>query len=203
MKKLYALVAVLAFASIGLLIARSQAADSTSPAATIGKPAPMFTLQDQNGNTVSLKDDAGKIIVLEWTNPDCPYVQQHYKKKTMQTLAAEYKDKDVVWIAINSTDGITNAADKKWAAEQSIPYPILNDASGKVGKLYHATNTPDMYIIGKDGTLLYKGAIDNNPEEDQPHPVNYVHKALEEILAGKSVTTPETKPYGCGVKYAD
>ena len=190
------LIAALAFA------ARSLATDSSGVA--VGAKAPAFTLQDQTGKAVSLSDFSGKTVVLEWTNPACPFVIRHYRVKTMQTLADQYKDKGVIWLAINSTKNTTNESDKQWADEQSISYPILNDVDTAVGKAYHATNTPGMYIVGMDGTLLYKGAIDNDPDGDRTSgKVNYVRKALDEILAGKSVSEPETKPYGCTVHYRD
>ncbi|MGA3067584.1 MAG: redoxin domain-containing protein [Tepidisphaeraceae bacterium] len=170
----------------------------------IGGKAPGFTLQDQNGKDVSLSDSSGKITVLEWTNPNCPFVQRVYRAKTMQTLAGDYQPKNVVWIAINSSADASNDADKQWAVEQNISYPILNDVQTDVGKAYHATNTPEMFIVGTDGTLLYKGAIDNDPDGSLTSgKVNYVQQALDEILAGKPVSVPETHPYGCGVHYRD
>jgi len=122
----------------------------------------------------------------------------------MQTLAIQYESKNVVWLAINSSNFDTNDANQQWAAQQNISYPELNDSSGVTGKAYHATNTPEMYVIGTDGTLLYQGAIDNDPQgEKTSDKINYVHQALDEILSGKPVSTPQTKPYGCSVKYKD
>ncbi len=182
----------------------SFADDSSSSGVMIGAKAPNFTLQNQNGKNVSLSDFSGRIVVLEWTNPNCPFVQRHYKVKTMQTLAGDYAGRNVAWLAINSTKDTTNETDKQWADEQQISYPILNDVDTTVGKEYHATNTPEMFIIGTDGSLLYKGAIDNDPDGDRTDgKVNYVQNALDEILGGKAVSTPETKPYGCGVHYRD
>lgn len=203
MRKIYALASLLAMVSIAL-VARSFAEDQKDVGPSIGAKAPDFTLQDQNGKTVSLQDFAGKIVVLEWTNPLCPFVQRHYQQKTMQTLASQFESKNVDWLAINSTSSATNDSNKQWAEAQSISYPILNDSGGTTGKAYHATNTPDMYVIGTDGTLLYEGAIDNDKDGDKTtDKVNYVHQALDEILSGKPVSTPQTKPYGCGVKYKD
>src|SRR5580698_3906266 len=142
----------------------SFADDSSSSGVAISAKAPNFTLQDQTGKNVSLTDYSGKIVVLEWTNPNCPFVQRHYKVKTMQTLAADYAGHNVTWLAINSTKDTTNDSDKQWADEQQISYPILNDVDTAVGKEYHATNTPEMFVIGTDGSLLYKGAIDNDPD---------------------------------------
>ncbi len=178
--------------------------DAKDEGVNIGAKAPDFTLQDQNGKPVSLHDFAGKIVVLEWTNPNCPFVQRHYREKTMQTLASQFESKNVDWLAINSTDSATNDSNKQWAEAQNISYPILNDSEGTVGKEYHATNTPDMYIVGTDGTLLYEGAIDNDRSGDKTTgKINYVHQALDEILSGKPVSAPQTKPYGCSVKYKD
>jgi peroxiredoxin len=192
--------------SLGIAIAVSicLAGDAVSSGgASIGQPAPGFLLQDQNGANVNLATFAGKIVVLEWTNPECPFVQAHYQKHTMTNLAAKYKGDGVEWIAINSSHDDTIAANKTWATQQSISYPILDDASGAIGHAYGATNTPNMYIINKDGKLVYKGAIDNDPNGDRADKINYVDRALTEILADKSVSVPETKPYGCTVKYAD
>jgi len=201
--KIYALTSLLVLASLAL-IGRSFAEDQKDSPVSIGAKAPDFTLQDQNGKNISLHDFAGKIVVLEWTNPECPFVQRHYKVRTMQTLASQYQDKGVVWLAINSSSFATNDASKQWAESQNISYPELNDSSGSTGKAYHATNTPHMFIIAGDGTLAYEGAIDNNPDGDKTSDkVNYVQKALDEILSGKSVSVPQTKPYGCSVKYAD
>jgi len=201
MRKLNSIFAVFA---VGIAVALSLAATTpTSTGAAVGRPAPQFTLENQDGVEVSLATYAGKIVVLEWTNPDCPFVQAHYEKHTMTDLAARYKPKGVEWIAINSSHDITNTADKDWATKQNIPYSILNDASGTTGHAFGATNTPGMYIIGKDGKLLYRGAIDNDQEENKTQPINYVDRALGEILGDKPVSIPMTKPYGCTVKYAE
>jgi len=185
--------------ALGLMCVASTA----NAAAEIGKPAPQFSLQDQNGKTVSLSDYAGKIVVLEWVNPECPFVQRHYKAKTMITLADDFAPKGVVWLAINSTHTAANADNLAWVQKNDLSYPILNDAAGDVGKAYGAKTTPDMFIIGKDGTLLYSGGIDNDPDGDKgAATVNYVRQALTEILGGSAVSVPETKSYGCTVHYA-
>jgi peroxiredoxin len=203
MRKLYPTMIALGTA---IAVSICLASDTAAPSATaeIGQPAPQFVLQNQNGVDVSLASYAGHIVVLEWTNPDCPFVQRHYREHTMTDLAAKYQPDGVVWLAINSTHGVTNAADKQWSDQQNISYPVLNDSSGTVGHEYGATNTPDMYIIGKTGTLLYEGAIDNDPSGNRTTgKLNYVNLALSEIQAGKAVSIPKTKPYGCTVKYAD
>ncbi len=169
---------------------------------SVGDMAPAFTLADSAGKEVSLSDFEGKIVVLEWLNPDCPFVQRHYKAGTMKNLAAQYAGEGVVWLTINSTNYMDAAANAKFKADNSLPYTILVDQSGDVGHLYDAKTTPHMYIIDGTGTLVYIGAIDDDPRGNKDEPaVNYVSVVLDEVLAGKSVTTAETKPYGCSVKY--
>lgn len=200
-KSLFALgVTVLAGA---LLISTSIAQQKPATVAKVGEKAPAFTLEDQDGKKVSLADHSGKIIVLEWFNEECPIVQRHYAGDAMNKLAAKYKEKGVVWLAINSTSAKDNAANKKADAAWKMARPILNDAAGTVGHAYGASNTPGMYVVNKDGTLAYMGAIDDNSSGDVKEPKNYVAKALDELLAGKPVSEPQTKQYGCSVKYKE
>lgn len=170
--------------------------------AAIGQPAPNFTLQDTSGNAVSLADYKGKIVVLEWFNPGCPVTVRHAQAGTMKDLVNRYKDRDVVLLAINSTDGSTNATNQKATEQYKLNYPLLNDSNGRVGQAYSAKTTPHMYIIDRAGVLVYAGAIDDDPNGGKANRINHVSKALDEILAGNAVSTPETKPYGCSVKYA-
>jgi peroxiredoxin len=175
---------------------------TTARAVTPGQPAPGFTGTDQDGKPVDLSAYKGKIVVLEWTNPDCPFVQRHYKAKTMTTLAGEWKPKDVVWIAVDSTNYATNESDRAWREENDISYPIVGDRSGEIGTSYGARTTPHMFVIDKQGTVVYEGAIDDDPSGDNTgKATNYVEAALEDVTAGKPVRTAETKSYGCGVKY--
>ena len=164
--------------------------------------APDFTLTDHAGKKRRLSDYRGKVVVLEWINPDCPISRRHYTTPTMKTLAGKYGPKGVVWLAINTTHYWTPAKNKAWIEKYSLPYPILDDSSGEVGRLYGAKTTPDMRIIDKTGRLVYSGAIDDNPRGKLAKPTNYVAKALDELLAGKKVATAQTRPYGCSVKYA-
>jgi peroxiredoxin len=170
--------------------------------AALGQPAPAFTLQDQSGNEVSLSDHAGKVVVLEWVNPECPFVVRHYKSKTMKTLAEKYQDQQVVWLAINTTSDAGPASNAKWVQSHELGYPILDDSSGAVGRAYGAKTTPHMYIIDQRGTLVYMGGIDNDPRGGNATPLNYVDKALGELLSGQPISVPESKPYGCSVKFA-
>ncbi len=175
-------------------------------AVKVGEAAPTFTLTDTEGKTYSLDSHAGKIVVLEWFNPTCPFiVKQHQVNKTITDMAKTYSAKGVVFYAINSgaagQDGsgveINAKAKKDWGLE----YPILLDESGATGKAYGAKNTPLMVVIGTDGKVAYWGAIDDDSSAKTPGKTNYVAKALDELLAGKPVTTKESKPYGCAVKY--
>lgn len=191
------LVPVTAFATLMLALAIQLGAS-----AKVGDAAPPFSLQDQDGKTISLADLKGKTVVLEWFNDGCPYVVRHYKEDTMDATAGKYKDKDVVWLAINSGAGTSSAGNKTAAEKLKVNHPILSDADGTVGQAYGAKKTPHMFIIDKSGKLAYAGGIDNDPEGDKgDKKVNYVDKALSELADGKSVSEPQTASYGCGVHY--
>ncbi len=176
----------------------------------VGSGAPDFSLSDAKGTTHSLSQYKGKYVVLEWFNPECPFVKKHYGGGNMQKLQDEYTGKGVVWLTINSnapgTEGnITpEQAQKITASWKTHQTALLLDSDGKAGLAYGAKNTPNMVIVSPDGKIAYEGAIDSkatpNPA-DIPTSTNYVKAALDEFLAGKPVTTPQTKPYGCSVKY--
>jgi peroxiredoxin len=168
-----------------------------------GDMAPDFTLTNQDGKELSLKDYAGKTVVLEWVNPDCPFVQRHYKAKTMTTLASKWAEKDIVWLAINSTHYMGVDDNLKFAKAQGLTYSILSDSSGEVGRAYHAKTTPHMFVIGGDGKIVYNGAIDDDNRGSSESPTNFVDAALSSCVAGASVEIAQTKPYGCSVKYSD
>ncbi|MFZ0035696.1 MAG: thioredoxin family protein [Sedimentisphaerales bacterium] len=180
---------------------------NTVPAAEAGagKKAPEFTLANYDGKTISLADYKGKIVVLEWFNYECPFVKYHYEKaNTLIELPNKYKDKNVVWLAINSTGHSTTEGNKDFAEQHKLSYPILDDRSGKVGHAYGAKTTPHMFIIDVKGNIAYNDAIDNSPlGKKKEGVINYVDNALAELTAGKEVSTPSTEPYGCSVKYAD
>jgi len=169
-----------------------------------GRRAPAFELNSFDGKTVSLSDYRGKIVVLEWLNFECPFSRYHYETKdTMVGLANKYKGNNVVWFAVNSTNHTTQGPNKTFAEKYKLPFVILDDRSGKVGRAYGAETTPHMYIINPRGNLVYEGAIDDSPMGRKKEGViNYVDNALAELTAGKAVSTPNTKPYGCTVKYA-
>lgn len=169
------------------------------------KKAPDFTLTNYDGKTIKLADYAGKIVVLEWFNYECPFSRYNYEKTTADNdLAAKYKDKNVVWLAINSTGHQTMEKNKEFAGQFKVIHPILDDSAGKVGTEYGAKTTPHIFIIDAAGDIVYNGALDNAPIGKVPENekyVNYADKALDELTAGKPVTTAQTKPYGCTVKY--
>ncbi|MEC9373200.1 MAG: thioredoxin family protein [Planctomycetota bacterium] len=176
--------------------------------AEVGKAAPDFTLTDLNGkkHTLSTYTNDGKVVVLEWFNPDCPFVVKHHKNNdTMKKTAAKYADKGVVWLAINSgAEGKQGAGmDRNMSAvsEFDIEYPVMLDMDGKVGRMYGAKTTPHMYVINTEGVLVYAGAIDNDNSASRLGSVNYVAQALDQVLAGETVTEASTRPYGCSVKY--
>ena len=170
--------------------------------AGVGDTAPDFTLTDLNGDRITLSKLEG-VRVLEWVNPDCPFVQRHYKAGTMKNLAAAYGGKGVSWLTINSTNYMDAAANQKFAKANDLSQHILVDQDGSVGHLYGAQTTPHMFVIDSGGTIVYAGAIDDDPRGTKGDDAsNYVAAALDEVLAGKTVTMAETKPYGCSVKYA-
>lgn len=184
---------------------------SSHAAPQIGKPAPDFTLPDLDGKKHTLSEYKGKIVVLEWINHGCPFVVKHYSSGNMQAVQKEATEKGIVWLSICSSapgkEGhmSPDEAKKKSKEVGSAASAYLIDEKGEVGQMYGAKVTPEIYIIDKEGNLVYHGAIDSikstNPA-DIPKATNYVRKALEEILAGKPVSEPKTKAYGCSVKYA-
>jgi peroxiredoxin len=178
--------------------------------ASVGQPAPEFTALDTQGREHRLADFKGKTVVLEWTNDGCPFVKKHYSSGNMQNLQKEATAQGVVWLTVISSapgeQGNRPPAelDELTARREAAPSAVLLDAAGTMGKAYAAQTTPHMYVIDKDGRLVYAGAIDSNPSAD-PRDIagaqNYVKAALGEVLAGQPVTTAKTKPYGCSVKY--
>jgi AhpC/TSA family len=181
-------------------------------AATVGQPAPAFTVTDAAGKSVSLADFKGKTVVLEWVNPGCPYVRKHYDSANMQATQKGAVDKNVVWLAVNSTaqghyDYKKPAEMAAWmTGQKAAATHTLMDSDGKTGRAYGARTTPHLYIVDAKGTLVYAGGIDDKPSSnpaDVKTAKNHVNAALADIAAGKPVAQPATRPYGCSVKYAD
>ncbi len=190
--------------------AGETAGQPVSGKAQVGQPAPDFTLKDLDGKEVSLSSFKGKTVVLEWFNPDCPFVKKSHQKGSLKGLAAKVKESGVVWLAINSgapgKQGHGEATNRSGASALGVTNSIYLDEDGKVGKAYGATNTPHMYVVDPNGLLVYAGAIDNSPDAEGESPeggklVNYVEQALAEVQANKPVSVPSTKAYGCSVKY--
>ena len=167
----------------------------------VGKKAPSFSLTDQHGKKHDLNAYQGKTVVLEWTNPQCPFVVRHYDAKTMKSLAEKFGSKDVVWLAVNSSHFVKHEESKAWAKKYGHTFPTLVDKDGKVGKAYHATATPHMFIIDGKGIVRYEGAIDSDPWGEEAKSTNYVDNALQAMLSNKPVDPNSTKAYGCSVKY--
>jgi peroxiredoxin len=193
----------LAFATLVVTVA-AHAAPS------VGQGAPDFALRDANGKTVKLSDYRGKHVVLEWTNPGCPYVRKHYNSGNMPATQKEAVEKGVVWLAINSTekasgDYLEPSKLVAWINERKAqPSAVLMDEEGTAGHAYGARTTPHMYIVDPQGRLIYAGGIDSIPSSDPDDikkAVNYVRQGLNEALAGKPISAATTRAYGCSVKY--
>jgi peroxiredoxin len=199
-KTLLGAVAVAATLSFGVAVASPK----------VGAPAPEFSVVDTAGETWTLGGLAGKKVILEWTNHDCPYVVKHYASGNMQALQKEATDAGYVWLSvISSASGkqghVSPAkADDLTDDRGAAPTAVLLDTSGDMGRAYDAKTTPHMYVIDPEGTLVYMGGIDDKPTTDQADIAgasNYVRLAMADLAAGNPVATPVTRPYGCSVKY--
>ena len=197
-------------AIMGALVAMGLS--TMAQAAASGEAAPAFEVQDSQGKTHKLSDYAGKHVVLEWTNPGCPFVQKHYKSGNMQKLQKEWTDTGVVWFTVTSaapgkSGHNTPAWWNEYVTKQGIAATaLLLDDSGTVGRAYGAKTTPHVFVIDGAGKLVYQGAIDDKPSTDQADikaAHNYVKEAMEHLAAkpAKAIATAETQPYGCSVKY--
>jgi peroxiredoxin len=197
MKKLFAIFGLMALASAAFA------------AAEIGKPAPDFTGTDINGKTVHLSDYKGKVVVLESYNQDCPFCHNQFATGAMPELQKEMTAKGVIWLMVNSVNPRNSShrtpeqARAEWKEYKMNATDWLDDGSGTIGRLYGMLTTPHMFVIDKTGTLVYDGAIDDQPDTSHdPHKAhNYVRDAVDKVLAGEKVTVAKTKPYGCAVKY--
>jgi peroxiredoxin len=200
-----------AIAACALLALAAGAASAARAAdASPGQPAPAFTRRDVSGRTVSLADFRGRTVVLEWTNPGCPFVRKHYVSGNLPALQSKYAAGGVVWIAVNSTnpdhpDYLAPAALSKTLADwRGAPSAVLMDPDGTAGRAYGARTTPQMWVIDAQGTIRFAGGIDDrrsaNPE-DVKGARNHVAAALDDLAAGRPVATASAPPYGCSVKY--
>lgn len=185
---------------------------SAGMAAAVGQKAPDFALETTSGKSVRLSDFKGKYVVLEWTNPGCPFVRKHYESGNMPATQKAATAQGLVWLAVNSTakdnaDYLEPAKLSQWIADhKGAPSAVLMDAEGSAGKAYGARTTPHLFIIDPQGTLVYAGGIDSIPsarKEDIDKATNYVKTALADIAANRPIAQANTKPYGCSVKYRD
>lgn len=195
----------------GLLGAGTLPQRANSTQSLDGKKAPPFDVLDTSGQSRTLSEFKGKIIVLEWTSPSCPFVRAQYASGKMQELQGWARKQDIVWLSVLST----NPARGDYLAPQKAamfnqerkaqPTALLMDSSGQMGRAYGARNTPHMFVVNGAGLIAYAGAIDTKPTVDEsvvPKSRNLVRAALEDLLAGRSVATPMTASYGCLVGYS-
>jgi peroxiredoxin len=193
------------------VIATVMALAASAFAVEVGKPAPDFTATDVNGKTVHLSDYSGKIVVIESYNSDCPYCHNQYKTGAMQDMQKDLAAKGVVWLIVNSVNPKNSShrtdaqALQEMSAEHMDVTAWIDDSSGAVGHLYGMLTTPHMFVISKKGTLVYDGAIDDQPDpfHNPATAHNYVRDAIDDLQTGKPIAVSQTKPYGCSVKYAD
>ena len=185
-------------------------AASLALAAAAGQTAPDFTLTDTRGKAVRLSDYRGKYVVLEWTNPDCPFVQRHYNTRNMPALQKEWGTRDVAWLSIDSSsrdsrDFKTAAQLASWmSAHEGSQKAVLIDSDSATARLYAAKTTPHMFVINPDGRIIYAGAIDDRPgasADETRKAKNYVRTALTAATGGSPVDPANTTPYGCSIKY--
>jgi len=175
----------------------------------VGDKAPAFELINQEGKTVKLSDYLGKVVILEWTNPECPFVKPHYNSGGMQKQQSAATEKGMIWLQMNSSASgksgfLANpeAAKSLYESQKMKSSGYLLDPKGTVGKSYGAKTTPHLFMIDPQGVIIYAGAIDANPQPDyDPKAQNYIELAIKEILEGKKISVSSTKPYGCPVKY--
>lgn len=194
---------------VGLSLAADPALAQSGP--RIGAPAPAFSALDVDGRTRSLSEFAGKTVILEWTNHDCPYVRKHYNSGTMQSLQRDMTKEGIVWLSVVSSppgeQGYVTAAQAKelTTSRNAAPSDLLLDPKGAMGRAYRAQTTPHMYIIDGKGRLVYAGAIDDKPSASAASlngAKSYVRQAVAEMKAGKPISEATTKAYGCGIKLA-
>jgi peroxiredoxin len=206
---MHSLLALLFLGFFSVMSSSNESTQPETPLAMIGQAAPVFTLTEVTGKPIDLAQYKGKIVVLEWVNPFCPYSKGQYITGNMQSLQKRYTEQSVIWLTVNSTNATHPNA--RTNEEFVVVYKDLNssatanlrDADGVVGKMYNARTTPHIFVVDKNGVLAYMGAIDDDrsTEGGANATVNYVAQAIDELEAGKSVSIPETKSYGCSVKY--
>ena len=198
MKRSVSLVAAAAAVVLGAALVQASV--------SVGQSAPDFHVKDTSGKEQTLSAYKGKFVVLEWVNPDCPFVQKHYDTSNMQSTQKAAEAKGVVWLTVSTTANGGNASElTSWIKEKgAAPTATLVDAGGSLGKAYGARTTPHMYVINPQGKVVYAGAIDSKAtarKDDVKSATNYVTAALDEAMAGKAVSKASSEPYGCSIKY--
>ncbi len=195
-------------ATLTMLLLLALTAGPALAGGAVGEAAPAFSLKGIDGKTYSLADYKGKVVVLEWVNPNCPFSDRHAKEKTMSNLVKKHGNGGVVWLGINSTSAshsnfLQPAEHKAWADKNGVNYAVLYDETGKVAKAYDAKTTPHMFIVDEQGKIAYNGAIDDDPSgrTAAAQRTNYVDGGLIAELANKKLDPAATKPYGCSIKY--
>jgi len=200
---------IVGFFVLGLTLLLAASPARAEP--VVGQPAPAFSGAAAEGGTLNLADLRGKTVILEWTNHECPFVRKHYESGNIPKVQKQAASQGVVWLQVISSgpgkEGYVDAATAKKLNQErgATPANVVFDPSGAIGKLYAATNTPQLFIIDPKGVLLYKGGIDSIPSADQDDIAtaeNYISSALKELAEGKAISKAVTKPYGCTVKYA-
>lgn len=178
-------------------------------AATVGQPAPAFSVAASNGNNVSLSDYRGRTVVLEWTNPECPFVQKYAASGALQELQAEARKNDVVWLTVNSAGAgkagnlSASAANAALRAQGAMPTAYLLDGDGAMARAYGARSTPQLFVIAPDGNIAYAGGFDDLPSADPADIARakpLLKQALADVAAGRAVATPNGRAYGCSIK---
>ena len=192
------LIGVLSFAIF--IWAGCTLAQSLPEPLKVGSSLPQFEAQDLSGKKWTAADLKGKVVVFEWINPDCPFVRRHYREETFQKLVKKYADK-IVWLSVNSTSYMPAEGSSNWVQQHKVSWPILLDQSGVIGKAFGARTTPHVFVFGADGKLAYQGAVDSDEYGTEKQRTQYLEQAIDAVLAGQAPARPETKAYGCSVKY--
>ena len=171
----------------------------------VGKAGPAFALKGVDGATHSLEDYAGKkAVVVVFTCNHCPAAVA-YEDRLVE-LQSDYAGKGVQLVAINPNEDEGHPTDSfehmvQRAKDKGYNFPYLRDETQEIAKAYGAVRTPEVFLLGPDRTLVYHGRIDDNADNPAAVKRHDLREALDEVLAGKPVTVPDTPPVGCTVKW--
>lgn len=190
----------LMFGIVGLLV---LTAHGDNAVVKVGANAPAFTAQDQDGHNITLRESVGKIVVMEWYDPECDYTRRDIAAATSKTLFEKYKDKGVVWLAVNSTRDSSSERNKTWAAQNHWTFSVLHDVNQAIAKAFGVSSVPYFAIIDKNGSIAYLGVRDNDDSREggkKEGKISYIDRALDEMIAGKSVSDRDARSYGCPLR---